>query len=454
MYDPLVEQRIPHDQQLPDSFWALAKHTNKHRSVQQFPSLQQNIDTEVAIVGGGYTGLSAALHLSKTYNVKCTVIEANQPGWACSGRNGGFVLPGTGRLSVAQMISKWGKNTTQAIYADYLNSVDNVAKIAAKINKKYNINCEVAKGGYLKIAHKEELVAGLHAQANLLCEEFGDAAIPVSQQQIESEYIAGTKSFGGVYYPKAFGINPWLLCQGLANLARDAGASIYGNTALLSHYRQNKVHHIQTNTGTIRAKHLIWASNAYLPKNQSLLLKNRMFPVLSSVLVTPVLTNQQLESIAMRSNLMVMDTRPLKYYYRLLPDKRLLFGGRGKVSGKNANAPKQQKALLAGLLSTFPQLAPITVDYFWSGWVSISFDNYPRIYHHKQEGTLYSGGYCGAGLAFSIQAGERLAQMLCAPESLPKLPYFASPLKRFPLPFLRRSALRGMYLFEALKQNI
>lgn len=449
MYDPLVEQTIPINQGAPDSVWA----ATKRDTVQKFPSLRQDVNTDVAIVGGGYTGLSAALHLSKTYNVNCTVIEANQPGWACSGRNGGFVLPGTGRLSVAQMINKWGKNAAQAIYSDYLKSVDNVAEIAANINEKHKIDCEVAKGGYLKIAHKKSLLAGLHAQANVLSDEFGDAAIPVSAQQIKHQYLAGTESFGGVYYPKAFGINPWLLCQGLAQLAVGAGASIYGNTALLSHFRQNKIHHIQTNTGLIRAKHLIWATNAYLPKRQSPLLKNRMFPVLSSVLVTDVLTNKQLEAIGMHSNLMVMDTRPLKYYYRLLPDNRLLFGGRGKVSGNNANAPKQQKALLAGLLSTFPQLAPIAVNYFWSGWVSISLDNYPRIYHQKQENTLYSGGYCGAGLAFSIQAGERLAQLLCEPESLPNLPYFESPLKRFTLPFLRRSALRGMYLFEALKQK-
>ena len=179
-----------------------------------------------------------------------------------------------------------------------------------------------------------------------------------------------------------------------------------------------------------------------------------MFPVISSVMVTKPLNDEQLQTIGMRSGLMVMDTRPLKYYYRLLPDKRLLFGGRGAIKGADANKNKYLKALQIGLEHTFPSLSDMAVDRFWSGWVSVSLDDYPRIYHDKAANIAYSGGYCGAGLAFSLQSGKRLAQLICEPNALPDLPYWQSPLRQFPLARLRRPALSGFYAWQALKRKI
>lgn len=258
-------------------------------------------------------------------------------------------------------------------------------------------------------------------------------------------------SHGGVFYPKAFGVNPWLLSQGIAKQASASGATILGNTAVVTCKRQNHKHYIQTSSGLVIAKQLIIASNGYGQRKLHKNMTDRMFPVLSSILVTPPLSEQQLQSVGMRAGLMVMDTRSLKYYYRLLPDNRLLFGGRGAIAGKDANTYVSQQKLLAGLRATFSQLHNIEIEQFWSGWVSVSLDDYPRIHHNLTNKLAYSGGYCGSGLAFSIQAGKRLSQQLCAPNELPNLPYFRSPLKRFPLAGLRRTVLQGFYMWEALK---
>jgi glycine/D-amino acid oxidase-like deaminating enzyme len=449
-YDPISDRTTPTHHNVPESFWA----NDVKEGMHLYPPLPasslasaNSVETDVAIIGGGFTGLSTALHLQKHFGMNCTVIEANQPGWGASGRNGGFVLPGTGRLGVQQLEQKWGKAAAQAIYIDYLNSVNNVKDIVASFLKE-GIDCDYSQGGYLKLAHKAALVEGLHAQASLLSNDFGDSIIPLSREQISDKYLAGAHAYGGIYYPNAFSVNPWKLCQGIAHLASRHGTEIVGNTAFISSEYKAGKHHIQTSSGAITAKALVLATNAYGLRKLHPLLTDRMFPVMSSILVTQPLTNKQLSALGMHKGLMVMDTRSLKYYYRLLPNNRLLFGGRGAVKGKNANDGLSQQKLFTALQGTFPSLHGLAIDKFWSGWVSVSFDDYPRIHHDKSSNTFYSGGYCGAGLAFSIQAGKRIAQLMCAPDELPDLPYWETPLKRFPFANLRRPALSAFYAWE------
>ena len=443
MYDPLIDSTPPSRFEHPDSFWVQGQKINKYRQ------LQGDQHTDVAIIGGGYTGLSCALHLAEQFNIDCTIVEANQPGWGCSGRNGGFVLPGTGRLGIEQVARKWGKGIGEAAHEEYLASINLVSELITS-----GIECEQALGGYLKLAHKPSLVDSLHQQAKMLSDDYGDSIVPLSANDINTHYVSGTQAFGGIFYPNAYGINPWLLCQGLASRATSSGAKVYGNSAVTRCEQLDNTHVIHTANGRVTAKTLIIATNAYGQRSLLPTLKDKMFPVISSIIVTQPLSKAQIEAVGMRAGLMVMDTRPLKYYYRLLPDNRLLFGGRGAIKGADANKDEYRFALQSGLQQTFPNLSEVAIDTFWSGWVSVSLDDYPRVYHDKPNNILYSGGYCGAGLAFSIQAGKRLAQMLVKPESLPDLPYWQSPLKHFPMASLRRPALQGFYAWQALKRKI
>lgn len=447
MYDPLVDLSPPSDRTVPDSFWA--DYSVRKGKSQTFGALQNDEQTDVVIIGAGYTGLSCALELSQKYNISCTIVEANQPGWGCSGRNGGFVLPGTGRLSVQQMARRWGKTVTQSIYAEYLTSIDRVKNFIAD-----GIYCEETKGGYLKLAHKQSLVGPLHQQAKILSTDYSDSIVGLTQQEIKENYLSGTPSYGGVYYPNAIGINPWLFCQGLAAKVARADVKIYGNSAVVSCERVKNKHIVNTQMGSIEANTLIIATNGYGQRKLYHNLIDRTFPVISSIIVTHPLNVEQIESIGMKAGLMVMDTRALKYYYRILPDNRLLFGGRGAVYGKDADDKKYLNALKHALHATFPSLQQIGISHFWSGWVSVSIDDSPRIYHDTSENMLYSTGYCGAGLAFSIQAGKRMAQLLVEPKTLPDLPYWKTPLRKFPMAAFRRPALKAFYTWQSLKSKM
>ena len=442
MYDPLVDKTPPHTHAMPDSFWAT------QTNASSYSALIGEQQTDVAIIGGGYTGLSCAMHLASQYQIECSVVEANQPGWGCSGRNGGFVLPGTGRLSLEQMSQKWGVETAKRIYSEYAESIDLVSELVDD-----GIDCDKTEGGYLKLAHTPKLLGPLHQQAKLFSKEYGDSITPLSAGDVKSDYVSGAHSYGGVFYPDAFGINPLRLCQGLAQKAEFAGADIFANSAVIDVTYNGDKHIIRTPSGRLTANTIIYATNGYGQRGLTPALRDRMFPVISSIVVTEPLNSLQLSAIGIREGLMVMDTRALKYYYRILPDNRLLFGGRGAISGAKAGDNRYCESLKLGLKETFPELQNLIISNFWSGWVSVSLDDYPRVYHDKVNKLLYSGGYCGAGLAFSIQAGKRLAQLLTEPSTLPDLPYWQTPLKKYPFAFMRRPALQAFYWWQGLKQK-
>lgn len=440
MYDPLLQQYPKTQESYPDSYWS---------SDLQPPTVNQlnnDVEADIAIIGGGYTGLSTAYHLSKSTNKKVVILEANHSGWGCSGRNAGFVLAGTGRLSLQQMADKWGKPVSQAIYKEYLASIDTLSEL---INVG-NIDCDLIQGGYLKIAHNKEQVNGLKKQVEALNSGYGQDVQFVSEQQIQHSFIKAKNTFGGIYYPQCFAINPLKMALGIHHLTSQAGVEIYSQSPVIDWQQKTDLHQLITPKGTVTASQVVIASNGYTGKSLHPLVKNRHFPVLSSVIVTRPLNELERQKIAMRAGLMAMDTRSLKYYYRLLPDGRLLFGGRGAIKGKNANDQIYAQRLLQGLKNTFPDLASIQIDYFWSGWVSVSFDDYPRIAKNEDSSVFYSMGYCGSGVAFANHAGKRLAQFIQQDNELPDLPFWQSPLRKFPFAAFRRVGLAAFYNWAKL----
>jgi glycine/D-amino acid oxidase-like deaminating enzyme len=151
-----------------------------------------------------------------------------------------------------------------------------------------------------------------------------------------------------------------------------------------------------------------------------------------------------------------MDTRMMKYYYRVLPDGRLLFGGRGAVSAKGSDSNSEKQRLYKAMVKSFPALKGIGMDYFWSGWVSVSFDDMPRIFADIQSTNKlgYAMGYCGSGVSFAAFAGMRLAQRMMGQENFDTtLPLYSSPLPSFPFPAFRRMALHGLYQWAKVAER-
>ncbi|MDP5213335.1 FAD-binding oxidoreductase [Pseudoalteromonas tunicata] len=439
-YDPLISPNCS-KAPLAKSYWA---------STLAYPPasapLKQNRQVDVAIIGGGFTGLTTAYYLSTLYNIDCCVLEANQIGFGASGRNAGFVLKGSGRLSYRQMADKWGMPITQGIYHEFSQAVQRVEDLISE----HQIDCDKQEYGYLKIAHNAKALHSLQSQSQFISDNLGGNAQFLTPDTLKNEYMINHQAYGALRLDDGFGINPLKLVLGYSDMVKNAGVDVFEQT-LVKHWQQQNNHHtLATEHATITAKQVVCAGNAYNNKQNNSVIANRYLPILSNILVTRPLTEEELQATGIKTHQVTMDTRTLKYYYRLLPDNRILFGGRGAVRGQDQDKHRYQANLTAALATCFPILGKITVDYFWSGWIAAALDDMPHVIN--QNGSAYSIGYCGSGVAFSAQAGFRLAQQL-AGEQVPALPLYQTPAPTFPFAQFRRLGQAAYYQYGWLKDK-
>ncbi len=436
MYDPLKDPSPGLNQPYPKSYWA----DNSGSAPGNAGTLARDIEVDVAIIGSGYTGLSCALHLAKQHNIKAHVIEANQTAWGCSGRNAGFILKSTGRKPYSSMIKQWGRDVAKGIYAEVSQGVDTVNQLIAD-----GIDCDKQSNGYLRVAHKPSRIGELQSQAQLLEKEFGYQTQILSAEQIKAEYFDSKDAYGAIRFNDGYGINPLKLAWGYQKKAQELGATVHTNSPVTHWRTENNKQILHTPQGQVTADKVVIATNGYTPNRFHLAVNNRTLPVLSQIIVTNPLTEQQLAASNFISDNVVMDIRALKYYFRKLPDNRILFGGRGAISGKDAENPFFAQRLLKVLKASFPSLHELSIDYSWSGWISIALDDLPHIRQADETGNVaYAMGYCGNGVSFSVQAGKRLAQWV-AGEPLPNLPYYSTDLPKFPFAQFRRLGQWGYF---------
>src|SRR5262249_12741169 len=154
-------------------------------------------ENEVVIIGAGYTGLSCALFLAKEHGIRARVLEANRPGWGCSGRNGGFARAAIGRLGLGQMIEKWGHHTARRWFGETLAAVNTVRELS----RSAGIDCDLAEAGHLKIAHRPGRAAALAREVELLQREFEYPAEYLSADKVRGEHIGGAEAHGALRFP-------------------------------------------------------------------------------------------------------------------------------------------------------------------------------------------------------------------------------------------------------------
>ncbi|MDG1731351.1 MAG: FAD-binding oxidoreductase [Thalassotalea sp.] len=444
MYDPLIQTSAGENQPYPTSYWADVSGTPPKNNGQ----LSEDLDSDVVIIGAGYTGLSCALHLAKEHNIKATVLEANQTAWGCSGRNAGFILKSTGRKPWSAMSSQWGEEVMRGIYSEVCQGVETVNEL---INQ--GIDCQVQDPGYIRVAHKPSMMKSLSVQAKLLEKTFGYQVEQLTRADIHQDYMADENAHGALRFNDGYGINPLKLAWGYQQLAQQAGATVHCGTPVNQWFAENNKQVLITPKAKVTAKKVIIATNGYTPKGFHLSVANRTLPVLSQIIVTEPLSAEQLAACNFITSNVVMDTRALKYYYRKLPDNRILFGGRGAITGKSADDPYYAKRLLSVLKQSFPALQNLQYQYAWSGWICMSLDDIPHINSAEDnDNVLYAMGYCGNGVSFAVQAGKRLADK-AAGKDLPNLPLFNSQLPKFPLPALRRVGQWGYFHYGKIKDQ-
>ncbi|WDE08134.1 FAD-binding oxidoreductase [Thalassomonas viridans] len=443
MYDPLHDLSPGIGEAYPDSYWADVSKD----APEDDGTLKQDLDVDVAIIGAGYTGLSCALHLAREHGIKATVLEANKTAWGCSGRNAGFILKSSGRKAYSTMEKQWGEEVMRGIYREMCAGVDTVKSLISE-----GIACDPQEAGYLKVAHKPNKLDELVALAKLQQKMFGYDVQVLSKEEVRSQYMDDHNAYGAIRYQDGFGLNPLKLAWGYQRLARQAGAKIYSSSPVTDWQTTGNRQQLITPQGKVTAKKVVIATNGYTPKNLHGLVKNRTLPVLSQVIVTQPLSQEQLKACNFLTSNVVMDTRALKYYYRKLPDNRILFGGRGAITGKGAEDPYYANRLLQVLKTSFPSLAQIKYDYAWSGWICMALDDLPHIYQSENNDVFYSMGYCGSGVSFTVQAGKRLAQKV-AGEQVPDLPLYQKALPKFPFAPLRRVGQWGYFHYGKIKDT-
>ncbi|MGB0496454.1 MAG: NAD(P)/FAD-dependent oxidoreductase, partial [Kangiellaceae bacterium] len=350
----------------------------------------------------------------------------------------------------------------------YNEVCEGVATVNHLIQK--GIDCDAQSKGYLRVAHKPSMIKPLQEQTKFLESLFDYQTTFLDSKTIRQQYFDSSHAYGAIKFNDGYGINPLKLAWGYARLAAEAGVKIYtaspveqivalnSPSAALSSDTDKHNYQLVTPSGLVKANKVIIATNGYTPFELHSSLNKRMLPVLSQIIVTRPLTKDELTQCNFLTDNVVMDTRALKYYFRKLPDNRILFGGRGAINGKDAEDPYYANRLLGILKNSFPGLNQsgsnsINIEYAWSGWISMALDDIPHIVKGDEQGNLfYSAGYCGNGVSFSVQAGKRLAEMV-AGIAVPKIPIYTQRLPKFPFSPLRRVGQWGYFQYGKVKDR-
>ncbi|WP_246174092.1 NAD(P)/FAD-dependent oxidoreductase [Paraburkholderia hayleyella] len=437
VYDPLVSPGPGQGRQYAPTYWVA---TAGVPPADDGP-VTQDLDVDVAIIGGGYTGLAAALCLAREHGIKAVVLEANRTSWGCSSRNGGQGQNAVGRLSRSQWIARWGKDVALQMHDEIQQGFDHFKTLVAEID------CEPQPGGHFLIAHRPRVMARLAAEAKVWKDVFGYPSELLSQETLRREYVNDCEAAGALHELEGIGIHALKLAFGYLKLARQAGARVYTCSPVSGWETVNGVHHLHTPGGTVRARSVGIASGAYTSQTLHPSLRSRIMPILSNSLVTRPLNEQERLACNFRTTQVLTDTRTLRFYYRFLPDQRLQIGSRSAITGQDASHPRHLEMLKEGMARKFPALRGIAIDYSWWGWVDVSHDMMPRICQpDASQSVYYALGYGGNGVSYSQQAGRRLAEQIAGKRSAAlSLPIFTSALPGHLFAPFRRVGQRLLY---------
>ncbi len=417
-----------------DSLWRVTA-----RPGAAFPALDDDIQAEVAIIGGGFTGLSAALHLARDHGIQAVVLESGPIGWGASGRNGGFCVPGGDKLGLEAMAHRYGEAEAKQFLALTLTAVERVAGLL----RDEAIAAEPQPGGELTVAHSQGAFAAQIKEREAVIALTGHERELLSAEDLcERGLSAGFH--GGLRERVGFGLHPLNYVRGLAEAAARRGARIFAGGGVTGWSREGGAHRLQTAAGSVRAAKVIVATGGYPPEALNRGIAGRVLPVLSNIIVTRPLTPDELAAQGWTSTQAVCDSRALLHYFRLLPDRRFLFGGRGGLGGDTAAAGAFRRRLTAEFRKTFPAWREAEITHFWRGLVDLSADLTPHCGALEDEPSVLMGcAYHGSGVSMGTETGAQLAR-LAAGLDTPALPGFMRrPPPRFPLPGLRKLYLAG-----------
>jgi taurine dehydrogenase large subunit len=437
-YDPLVSAGPGHNQDFAPTYWA----STAGSPPPDDGPVRGDIDVDVAVIGGGYTGLATAFFLAKEHGIRATVLEANRLGWGCSGRNGGQSQNSGGRLSRSQWVARWGVDLARRMHDECTTAYRTLETLI----HDHGIDCEPQPGGHLYIAHREKHLRKLEAEARVRAKLFGYRCEILDAETVRRAYVGDCEAVGAMHEPDGMGVHPLKLVFGCVNLVREFHARVHPASPVLQWESRGGSHYLRTPGGTVRARAVAIATGAYTARTLHPSLADRYFPVLSNSMVTRPLLARELEACNWLTKQVITDTRTLRFYYRRLPDDRLQIGSRSAITGRDAPRRRHLDVLINGLHRKFPALRGIDIDFSWWGWVDVSHDMMPRIFQpDPMQDVFYALGYGGNGVSFSFQAGRRMAEKIAGKTDSHDLPILSSALPGHALAPFRRIGQSLLY---------
>jgi len=396
---------------------------------------------DVCVVGGGYTGLSAALHLASR-GYKVALLEAQKIGWGASGRNGGQ-LGTTLRKAQPELEAEYGKSLAEPLWQLAIDSTRTVKGII----EDHNIDCDLTPG-ILHAAWKKGDFPELAAEADELADRFGYRDLQIIGPREIGDWIGSDRYHGGVLDRGAAHLHPLNFALGMARAASEAGADLHEETEVTEILNGSPAT-VRTARGDVTADHVIVGCNGYLGR----LLPDAagfIMPINNFILVTEPLGSNEAARL-IRDRVAVADTKFVIDYYRVTADDRLLFGGGETYSPR---FPKDIEGLVRKPMSAvFPHLKDVKADYAWGGTLAITLSRMPAF------GTLgtnvwYAHGFSGQGINVATLAGKLMAEAIDGnPGGFEAMA--ALPLRKFPGgTLLRYPGLVAGMLFYAMRDRL
>ncbi len=416
-------------------------------SARPDPKLVGNAVFDVAVIGGGIAGLSTALPLAQA-GVSVCVLESEHVGFGASGRNGGFCCLGGTRLSPMQMVRTFGKEEARKFLAFQIAGIGLVSQRL----EDWEIDAARHSKGEVTLAHKPAQFKHLRKEAEFLKSNFGLESRLLSKDDLASGGLAGPDFHGGLHLPYGFALNPMTYVVELAKRVRAAGGKIYGKSLVTGLRPDGNRWRLETGEGMVRANKVVLAGNGYSRETVPKWLGGRTLRAMSTIRVTRPLSDEELSAQGWTSDLMASDTRTLLHYFRLMPDRRFLFGTRGGIFENTTSLNAVYARAKADFDRMFPAWAHVEADHQWHGRVCLARNRTPFVGGVPNMPGVYAAmGWHGSGVALSSISGEKLAGVITGRISADSLPaVIRRPFRKFPLPLFRKLYLQGAYWWYGL----
>jgi glycine/D-amino acid oxidase-like deaminating enzyme len=414
--------------------------------------LIKDINSEIVVIGAGYTGLLCAINLVENYNLDVILVEAGKVGWGASSRNAGFNSLPPSKMSFKKMQSIYGKEETKKFFK---NSVEG-SNHTKDIIKEYNIDCDVIGDSNYVVAHHPNKFSQIKEQAEVYKSEFGIESQIYSKEEFNKIGHGGTEQFGAFSYKPGFAINPLKFINGIAKYALSKKLTIFQHTKVNKIDKDSNFYILRTKEGSIRAKKVVIATNGFYQEGLVPQMNGRILPVISNIIVTRKLTESEINIHNFKTFCPIANTKNLLYYYRKLPDNRILFGTRGDLKGSDQSNSDMSKKMEKFLKNIFPEWSNVTIDYNWRGLIALSQKLTPSIGKIDSEEIYYGFGYNGVGVSAAPWTGKQLSKLVFSSNSkdldISKI-YKGLP-KKFIFPQLRAFYFRLAVWFYAIKDKL